>query len=394
MTDGWLCSADAHILEPGNLWVERLPSSLRARAPRIEFEDDCRIYGVEGRRLSKIPLALDYLADGRPAPPDVAERLRLLDQDGIWAESIIGSLAASVLLGIADPELAIASARVYNDYMIETFSAQGDRELVIGLIPVNDVDDAVAEIERVTELGAAGVTMPISPPAPYFLPQYAPLWAAASACERPVSFHAGTGFSSFGNVPGTNLALDQASQDGMKTAAAMMLAGQAYMAMASLIGAGVLERHPELHIVFVETNAGWLASALAAMDYAWTPTPGEDRATDVIRYDDDGNEVVIPIGQVLGGTWRHPLRPSEYAKRQVHATFMDEPGAVALRDFIGTDCLLWGSDFPHPEGTWPHSRAVVDRLFAGVPEDQRTAITGGTFAKLYGVSAPAWSASV
>jgi predicted TIM-barrel fold metal-dependent hydrolase len=86
--------------------------------------------------------------------------------------------------------------------------------------------------------------------------------------------------------------------------------------------------------------------------------------------------------------WKYPLAPSEYFHRQIHATFQDEPAAIRFRDHIGIAQLMWGSDFPHPEGTWPHSQEFVAKRFAGVEAPARSAILGGTFAELYGIELP------
>ena len=81
--------------------------------------------------------------------------------------------------------------------------------------------------------------------------------------------------------------------------------------------------------------------------------------------------------------WPYPLRPSDYIRRQIHCTFQDDPMAIAMRGITGVDCLLWGSDYPHHEATWPRSRDALDALFAGVSAEDRAAITGGTLAKLF-----------
>jgi hypothetical protein len=90
----------------------------------------------------------------------------------------------------------------------------------------------------------------------------------------------------------------------------------------------------------------------------------------------------------LNEAWPYPLRPSDYVRRQIHCTFQDDPTALALREYTGVDCLLWGSDYPHHEATWPRTRDAVATQFSGIPEGERTAITGGTVAKLFGFQPP------
>jgi predicted TIM-barrel fold metal-dependent hydrolase len=176
---------------------------------------------------------------------------------------------------------------------------------------------------------------------------------------------------------------DPRAKAAIKTAAGFgdtsMQGYQAYQVSAWLVGSGVLERHPTLHFVFVECGAGWLVWALDALDFAWQEVPGSER---IQGMKDEG-----AFGD-LQSVWSYPMLPSEYVHRQIHATFQDEPAAIRYRKDIGIDQLMWGSDFPHPEGTWPHSQEFVARRFASVEEPERSAILHGNFAKLYGIEVP------
>lgn len=387
----WMCSADSHLIEPADLWTSRAPEKLRRRVPRYEFKGNTILYCVEDRVVSAAAASSMALPDGTLPPNRPSERLEWLEKDGVFAEALLGNLAGITIFSIDDPELAIVSARAYNDYLAETFGPYRARELGIGLIPILDVPAAVAEIQRSVSLGLRGITLPTLAPEPYYLEKYEPIWAAASRLGLPVSFHAHTG-----GRPGADRINNAAEvertpriQDAVKTLGAMAEANQAFDVLAALLGAGVLQRFPELHVVFVETGAGWLASAIEAIDFTWRVTPGQDRAGEGITgYDAQGRAVEVPVNAFLGGGWRHPLPPSTYVRRQVHATFQDEPAAIRFRHSIGIEPLLWGSDFPHPEGTWPRSREVVEALFAEVETAEREAILGGTFAKLYGVTVP------
>jgi predicted TIM-barrel fold metal-dependent hydrolase len=142
--------------------------------------------------------------------------------------------------------------------------------------------------------------------------------------------------------------------------------------------------------VIVESGAGWLAPFIEAMDFAWMPKVGASR--DVVRpkgYDAHGEETDRLGFEFKRGGWPFPLKPSEYVRRQVHVTFMDEPAPLKFLDVTGVEPLMWGSDFPHPEGTWPHSRDVTEQLFAGVDPLAREAVLGGNLAGLYGITMPA-----
>lgn len=90
----------------------------------------------------------------------------------------------------------------------------------------------------------------------------------------------------------------------------------------------------------------------------------------------------------MNETWPYDLRPSEYVRRQLHVTFMDDPWAIAARHITGVEPLLWGNDYPHAEGTWPKSREAIDKLFVDVPADERAAMLGGTLASLLDMKLP------
>jgi hypothetical protein len=129
-----------------------------------------------------------------------------------------------------------------------------------------------------------------------------------------------------------------------------------------LATSGVLAEHPDLHFVFVETNAGWLAWVMSTVDY----------------YYDAFQEYEGWVKPIL------PEKPSAYMARQIHGTFQDDPVAITNLPNTGVAPLLWGSDFPHAEGTYPHSRATLARLFAGVDRETTARIVAGTTAGLFG----------
>jgi predicted TIM-barrel fold metal-dependent hydrolase len=128
--------------------------------------------------------------------------------------------------------------------------------------------------------------------------------------------------------------------------------------VAQLCASGVLATFPELEVVMTESNAGWLAWTMFQMDEA----------------------------HKKHGHWAKPkleMPPSEYCKRQVQATFQEDPIAIANRGYTGLRCLMWGSDYPHWEGTWPNSQAALEKLFVGVPEDEVDQIVHRNAAKTF-----------
>lgn len=387
-----MCSADCHLMEPPDLWTERLPKAMRDRAPRYQYTDTDRIWIKDGKPFIREPLAIEGRADGTPITDDIDLRLKELDQDGIHAEMIFGNMGA-LTLGFEDPEFALACAKVFNDYLAEAYGPYGAREIPVAMIPVYDIDAAVAEIERVAAMGLRCIALPQVPPAPYFLDTYDRVWAASEAHGLPIAFHVGTGGNPFGSASQMSQ-LGQAAELGDRAADTIATTTGIYLSMApqtlvgTLVGSGILERHPGLQALVVESGAGWLASLMEAMDFAWVPKVGHDRESDLPKgYDEQGQETSRGFGFKQGG-WKYHLKPSDYVRRQVKVTFMDEPAPLRFLDVTGTDPLLWGSDFPHPEGTWPRSREVTDRLFADVAPADKDAIVAGNFARLFGVELP------
>jgi predicted TIM-barrel fold metal-dependent hydrolase len=353
-------SADSHVVEPLDLWVQRLPRHLKERAPRIEEEDGRWRFVVEGMPPRKMggPSAESRTSEAsgfRAGGWDPDQRTRDLDEDGVWGEVLYPTIALFGFM-IPDAELRWGSARAYNDWLAETFAAASRRFAGAAMIPVQEVDDAVREIGRVAKIGLRSIMLPMSSPpgAPgYNTGHYDPVWAAAQAHGVPVSFHVGTG---------ANPVTERGPGGAVINYVEVGLGAQ--RTLAYLAASGVLERFPELHVVMVECGAGWLSWLLERMDEAFEEHAG----------------------------WVNPKLaepPSFYVRRQGHVTFGNDGAGVVNRRFTGVDTLLWASDYPHPEGTWPHTQETLDRIFDGVDDGERRRITFETTARLYGLELPA-----
>jgi predicted TIM-barrel fold metal-dependent hydrolase len=358
-------SADSHVVEPLDLWVQRLPASLRDRAPRVaEVDGEMRLL-VEGMVPRRMGGSGNTEAERRDRERtneshfrsggwDPSQRILDLDEDGVWGEVLYPTIALFGFM-IPDPELRWASCRAYNDWLAETFAAQSARFAGAAMIAVQEIEPAVEEIERVARLGLRSIMLPMQAPEglPYNSREYDPVWAAAQAHGMPVSFHVGTGSN-----PVTERGLGGAVINYVEVGLG------AQRTLAYLAASGVLARFPELHVVMVECGAGWLAWLLERMDEAF----------------EEHEQWVQP---------KLAEPPSFYVRRQGHVTFGNDAAGVVNRDFTGVESLLWASDYPHPEGTWPHTRQTLERIFAGVPAPERELVTYQTTARLYGLEAPA-----
>jgi predicted TIM-barrel fold metal-dependent hydrolase len=270
-------------------------------------------------------------------------------------------------------------------------------------VPITDVGDAVAEIERVAAQGSRAILLPATPPQPYYSRHYDPIWDAMVANGVHAFFHTQTGGVKVDDPASTTLRVVMESAAMVnkpmteKSASKRMITQAVYSTfvpqqlICELIGGGVAERHPELHFALIEFNAHWLASLVGAMDKCWVTGIGQD-ADWWLGYWDDARpaEDQPTMAQLfrLNDKWPYSLKPSEFVQRQFHVQFQDDPVAVACRHLTGITSVVWGNDYPHAEGTFRGSRELIPQLFAGVPDDERAAMLGGTLGNLLGFEVP------
>src|SRR5438270_215032 len=356
-----LISADNHVFEPVTLWQDRLPLEYRERGPRVEQHDGWIVMAIEGmpdRKLTRLAgEAAGAESDLGPHEAvraggfDLEGRLRDMALDGVVAEVIYPTFGLFIDM-VPAPDLQMACAQVYNDWLAESFLARPDVFIPAAVVPVRDVASAVAELDRVAALGFKAAMIPTSPPEGlrYNRVEYDDLWRVASDAGMPLSLHTGTGaLPQHERGPGG--AVINYAKVGLLSAETLCY----------FSASGALERFPGLRLVFVETGAGWFAYCCERMDEAF-----EEHAQ-----------------------WVNPklaAPPSHYAKTQCHVTLGADRAPLLTREITGVEPLLWASDYPHPEGTFPHSQEVVERIFAGVPEPEMQAIVGGNAARLYQVS--------
>lgn len=408
-TTDFVVSADGHLLEPTDLFKTRLPKHLRDRAVWEEdfeiepfVEDGATVFrrlhtpGYEGWTISRY-----RQTQGRTPEGDPALILEDMDADGVDVQVMHPNLS---LFGLYsdDHELSIAHARVYNDYVVERFSSYFDRLAPTAPIPLTDVDDAVAEIERVAAAGFKTILIPAIAPQRYYSRNFDPIWDAMVANGVQPFIHTQTGGVKVNDPESTTLkvVMESAAQVNQpmteRSASKRMITQSIYSSIVpqqvicELIGGGVAERYPELHFSLIEFNAHWLASLMGAMDKCWVTGIGQD-ADWWLGYWDDTRPADDQPGMAqlfrLNEKWPYPLKPSEYVQRQFHVQFQDDPVAVACRNITGISTVVWGNDYPHAEGTWGRSQELLAKQFAGVPDVERAAIVGGTLGDVLGFKA-------
>ncbi len=366
-------SADSHMMEPAELWTDRLDRKFSDRAPHVVKTDRGYLFTAPG--VYPFPVAGGFglgrsgkeLGDhfrshgyetARPSGWDPLERLKDQDIDGVEAEVLYTTLGMS-LFGLADAELQQACFSVYNDWLAE-FCAHDRRRLHgVALISLADVAAGTKELERCARAGLKGGMIYGSAPAdrPYLSRDYDPFWAAAQDLEMPLSLHV---FTRGNRGP-------QPSVEGPRTSEYINFS-RAYVrgihevqdSLADIIQSGVLERFPRLKIVSAENDTGWLPHFMYRLDHV---------------YEKFGafSEVAQPL----------TMKPSDYVRRQLWATFQDDPVGPALYRVFGENNFMWASDFPHTDSTWPHSRQVIETSFQRVPEGITRKIVFDNANKLY-----------
>jgi predicted TIM-barrel fold metal-dependent hydrolase len=276
---------------------------------------------------------------------DPHARLADQDRDGLVAEVLYGGGP----LATDDRDLRAASHVAYNDWLADYCAAAPSRLLGVAYVPCDSPAGAAAEIRRASRRGLRGALLPAAPPdASWWDDAWNPVWRALVECGMPAGLHVGFGFARRHRFEGGAAFMTDVVMTKLEMAAPL----------ADLVFGGVLARWPELRVVSVEAYVGWLPFVAEYMDHAYR----------VHRWWND-----------LG----LPEPPSTYLRRQVSATFIEDPVGLRERHALGVDNLMWSSDYPHGESTFPESRASVARLFAGVPEDETRKIVYENARRLY-----------
>lgn len=366
MADYPVLSADSHVVEPAEVWSERLDRRFAGRGPRIINEFNGRkgdYFVAEG--LTPFPVAAFAVAGAdprefrermrggypgvRPSAWDPAERISDQDRDGVMGEVLYPSLAMQ-LFQLEDGALRAASFRAYNDWLADYCSYNPRRLAGIALVALDDPAGGAVELERAAKKGLRGAMIWGEPPAdrPYGDASYDRFWAAAQDLRTPISLHILTERKSSGDRSSGVMTYYPSLHHGVQRS------------LAGIIFGGVLERFPSLQMVSVENDIGWIPHYLQRLDHSY----------EKYRYLE--REAI-------------PNPPSFYFHRQVRATFQDDRVGIVNREFIGTGNLMWASDFPHSDSTWPRSREVIAHDFAGVPESDVRKIVADNTAAVYGI---------
>ena len=370
MLPALILSSDSHVFEPADLWTTRIDAAFRQRAPRIVRIDGADEIVIEADQvLSGIGLISNAGARFE-APETISGRGRLEDvHRGGWdpeqhlADMRLDGVAGEVLypsqglfyFRIADSVLMSAIFRAYNDWLAEFCRTDPSRLKGIAMVNLDNVAEGIKELERAARLGLAGAMITEYPleDRRYDQPEYEPFWSAAESLGMPLSLHTATRRQ--GKIRGAGAkTLRDASSRATK-------AFYPALSMCDMIFSGVFDRHPRLTLAIVEFELSWAPHLLDTMDYTYR----ERHEEAIYRF-------------------KNAMRPSDFFHTNVVLSFQEDAIGIRLRDVIGVDNMMWGSDYPHSESTFPQSRKILAEILAGVPEAEQARIVGGTTACVYG----------
>lgn len=388
-----MISVDDHVMEPKELWQEQLPASLRDRGPRtvrekvkLSFkgghygfernaEDGqwCDVWlfddlvtptgllhapaGVPRDEQRNIPAVYEDFRDGTW---DQTARLSDMDLNHVDAAinypNIFPRFAGQGFLERSDKELALACLRIYNDWMIDDWCAGAGkgRLIPLTLVPLWDPALAAEEVRRCAAKGSYAIAFSenvakLGQPSLY-TGAWDVLWEACQETDTSVSMHIGSSSS----MPTT-------SDDAPLATSMSMYAQNAQGSLCDWVFSGSLERFPDITIAYAESQVGWMPFQLERMDAVWR----------------DGRGDVDNVKTL----------PSEQVKGRVYGCVFDDLHGLINRDAVGTDHILWETDYPHSDGTFPHSRKIAHELFtaAGMNAQECRMVLRSNAVKAYGL---------
>jgi predicted TIM-barrel fold metal-dependent hydrolase len=371
-----IISVDDHVVEPRQLWQQELPARWREKGPRTvrekvrlqyvggvySFERDvddgrwCDVWlfddlvyptgllhapvGYAPEDIHNLPATYE---DFRPGAYEQGARLQDMSVNHVEAAmcfpNVFPRFCGQGFAERVDKELSLASLRIYNDWMIDEWCGGGGRGRLIPLtlVPLWDAKLAADEVWRCATKGSHAIAFTENPhrlglPTMYS-GHWEPLWQACEDTDTVIAIHIG----SSSQMPST-------SPDAPPGVSAVLTAQNAQGSLCDWVFSGALCRHPALRILFAEAQVGWMPYVLERMDTVWHESPGWN-----------GVELTEP--------------PSDIVRGSVFGCLFDDPTGLANRHAIGMDALLFETDYPHSDGTWPHSRAVAHRICAAAGLD-------------------------
>ena len=365
-------SSDSHVVEPPDLWIDRMDPKFGDRIPRlVKGEDSVDRWYVDNKPLIPAvnfsqaglrfehPEEVTFEGEFEEVPLggyDPHAHIKDMEQDGVWGSVVYPSVGLFLFSIPTDEELLRASIAAYNDWLADFCKPYPDRLKGIAMVLLDDnVEAGISELERTAKMGLAGAMISVYPSSGqyYDLAAYDPFWAAAQNLDMSLSLHVAT------NRPGS-LSIAISGRVSMRASDATNTDHWPRQSLCDIIYSGVFERYPRLKVVNVEHELAWLPFFIRRMDF---------------RYKD--------FVKVTPYRFKGDTLPSDFMRSNVYHSFQEDDLGIRDRHIIGVDNIMWGSDYPHPESTFPRSQHILDQIMEGVPGEERAKLVGGNAAKLF-----------
>ena len=372
----FMISCDTHLNPPVTLFRDRLDSKWHHLLPRVERRENGDRFivmpGARPERLIEFAFEGEDLLRSRAGGDSMAVNgegvvglQRIADQelDGVDGEVIFPNGPALLMWSSGDNAFVSAQCAVWNDWAWETCGPHVDRCSPAAALATADIEGAVREVQRVAQLGYRVLTLPCKPiwgehdvsHINYNLPVFDPLWAAIQDADLTITFHVSTGKDPRAARGNGGAVINYVVHSLAPTIEPIV----------SLCASGVFERFPKLRAATIEADAGWVPWMLKKMDEAY----------------------------LKHHFWVRPKLkqlPSEYYKSNCFASFGEDRSALDLVELHGLENnFMWANDYPHHEGSWPHSAEAIERSFGdGLREDTRAKLLGLNAAKAFRFPVP------
>lgn len=367
-------SSDSHVFEPADVWTARLDARWRDQAPHVVAADDADWWMCQGHKLQSCHSGGEQLGwrftspqrlnrAGRmsavlPGAYDPTARLKDMARERLSGEVLYPTIGGHLYGGWLDQEFFNAACRAYNDWLADFCAVQPDRYRGLAMLNAEDTGNAVRELARARGRGLAGGVISVTPAdgLRHDDPRFDSLWASAEASGMPLSLHI-ISPSLFGFREGSQKLNGEQETPSFR----INMDYWPRMCLGHMIFGGVFERYPGLRVGVVEFEAVWAAHLVERMDFIYTQ-------------------------KAYAKSWRRfqgGALPSDFFHRNVFLGIQEDAMAVRLREVIGVDNLLWGSDYPHAESTFPRSQEILKEIMDGCTPEEVDKMTRENARKLY-----------
>jgi uncharacterized protein len=355
-------SADSHVTEPPDTYGPRIDAKYRDDAPRMIQDERGDVFHIPGM---KVPVPMGLVAAAGKLPEDLTTfgvkfedlhrggwdpvaRLADQDRDGVAAEVIYPTVGMAIC-NHRDIDYKRACMQAYNRWIAEYTSSSPERLVCVGQTAMRTPEEGIADLHEIAALGLRGVMMPGTPGhEDYDHTDYDPFWKAAIELGLPLSFHVLT-------------TRDTAPVRGPRLNSFVSIIRANQDVIGTLVFSGVFERNPDLKVVCVEADAGWVPHYMYRMDHAWKR-----------------HRHWMPHGTLS-------KLPSDYFRENVYTTFQDDWVAFQVAHLLNDERLMWANDFPHSDSTWPWSQEMLAEHTEHLTERQKDRILHDNCADLYGI---------